>query len=133
VKFKIIYSHEIVEAPILSTVILETGVPINILEAKITPSEGEMIVDIPVSGEDLARVLEALRKHGIEVREVGPTIEINKEKCVMCGACISPCPTGAITMVGDELRVDDKLCIRCKACVYACPVRALTMASEGVT
>ena len=130
-KFKIIYSHEAVEAPILSTVILETGVPINILEAKITPSEGEMIVDIPASGEDLARVLESLKKHGVEIREVGPAIEINREKCVMCGACVSPCPTGAITMVDGELTIDDKLCIRCKACVYACPVRALTITSEG--
>ncbi len=130
-KFKIIYSHEIVESPILSTVILETGVPINILEAKITPSQGEMIIDVPVSGEELARVLEAFRKRGIEVREVGPAIEINRDKCILCGACVSPCPTGAIKLTGDELKIEDKLCIRCRACVYACPVKALTITSEG--
>ncbi|MHC1585998.1 MAG: 4Fe-4S binding protein [Candidatus Hecatellaceae archaeon] len=130
-KVKISYRHEKVGKPVLSTVILKTGVPLNILEAVVTPSRGEIVVDIPASGEQLERVLEALREEGVEVWELGPTIEIDREKCVLCGACVSPCPTGAITLTAEEITIDEQLCIRCKACVVACPFKALKIASES--
>jgi len=130
-KVKILYGHERIKKPVLSTVILETGVPLNILEASITPSRGEIIVDIPASGEQLEKVLEALRREGVEVSELGPTVEVDRERCILCGACVSPCPTGAITLTMEELKIDDQLCIRCRACVAACPLKALKITSEG--
>ena len=131
VKVKILYSHEQVKLPVLSTVILETGVPLNILEAKITPSEGEIVVEIPASGSRLEQVLNLLKSQGVEVCELGPAVEVDREKCVLCGACVSPCPTSAIKLHEDRLEIDDSLCIRCKACINACPFKALTLTSEG--
>ncbi|RLI25129.1 MAG: [Fe-S]-binding protein [Candidatus Hecatellales archaeon] len=130
-KIKILYTHERVKHPVLSTVILKTGVPLNILEASISPSRGELVVDVPASGDQLKAVIEALKAEGVEVRELGPTIEVDEEKCVLCGACVSPCPTGAITLTMERLEIDEQLCIRCKACVIACPFKALSMASTS--
>ena len=128
-KVKLFYSHERVKLPVLSTVILETGVPLNILEAKVTPSSGEIVVEIPATGEKLEKVIRALQEQGVKVQELGPAVTINVERCVLCGACVSPCPTGAIKLLEDRVEVDDSLCIRCKACAVACPFRAITIAS----
>ena len=129
-KVKILYKHEKVEKPILSTVILKTGIPLNILEASVTPSQGEIVVDSPAVGEQLEKVLQALREEGVEIKELGPTIEVDRDLCVLCGACVSPCPTGAITLTLQELKIDEQLCIRCKACIVACPFKALKITSE---
>ncbi|MHC1564360.1 MAG: DUF362 domain-containing protein, partial [Candidatus Hecatellaceae archaeon] len=90
---------------------------------------GEMVVDVPASGRQLEMVIEALKAEGVEVKELGPTIEVVKDKCVLCGACVSPCPTGAITLTMEKLEIDEQLCVRCKACVVACPFKALSMAT----
>jgi len=44
--------------------------------------------------------------------------------CIMCGACASECPVGAISE-GDSLYViDENSCISCGACAGVCPVGA---------
>jgi ferredoxin len=43
--------------------------------------------------------------------------------CVRCEACITACPTAAITMNG-TLRTDTDACIVCCACVKTCPTGA---------
>lgn len=48
------------------------------------------------------------------------------EKCIGCTACVSVCPTEAITGERNNLHViDPKLCIDCSACVRVCPVLAI--------
>ena len=47
------------------------------------------------------------------------------EKCIGCTACVSVCPTEAISGERKQLHyIDPKLCIDCDACVEACPVDA---------
>ncbi len=53
-------------------------------------------------------------------------LEINKEECIGCGACIDVCPFGALTMVGDIVEVDEQ-CTACGACLDVCPVDALSL------
>lgn len=50
--------------------------------------------------------------------------------CILCGACASQCPAGAIT-VGDSWSVNAEACLGCGACVSACPVSALHMAESA--
>jgi NAD-dependent dihydropyrimidine dehydrogenase PreA subunit len=127
-KLKLIYSRENLGKPILSEVISKTNLPINILEAKITLNTGEMLIDVPAAGEKLKEVSNLFRKAGLIVKEITRTIEIDYERCISCGACVSPCPVKAITQdMNWDLVFYEEKCIGCGICVNACPVRAIRM------
>jgi electron transfer flavoprotein alpha subunit len=53
-------------------------------------------------------------------------LEINKEECIGCEACVDACPFGALSMVDGIAEVDDK-CTACGACLDVCPVEALSL------
>ena len=55
-----------------------------------------------------------------------PLLEINREECTACGACVDVCPFGALSLVDDKLEVDEQ-CNACGACLDVCPVDALSL------
>lgn len=52
---------------------------------------------------------------------------VKQDECVACGACIKPCPTGAITGGTKKVsaHIDMDLCINCNACYQACNFLAI--------
>lgn len=52
---------------------------------------------------------------------------VKQDECVACGACIKPCPTGAITGGTRKVpaHIDMDLCINCNACYQACNFLAI--------
>jgi ferredoxin len=127
VRLKLIFSPEIMDKPILSDIILKTKVPINILVAKVgTAAWGEIIIDVKAEGKKLKSIIALLRKAKVEVSEITRILEIDYDKCVACGACVSPCPVKAIKQNPDwSIEFDEEKCIRCQICIYACPTQAI--------
>lgn len=126
-KLRLIYTHKQTGRPVLADTIMKTNVPINILEAQITPESGQMIVDVPVNNQKLREIISAFEIKGVKVQEIVSTVTIDFDKCISCGACVSPCPVSAITQKADwNIEYDEKKCVRCRVCVDACPVRAIT-------
>ena len=46
------------------------------------------------------------------------------DDCIMCGACESACPVGAISAGDTQYQIDESACIECGACAGTCPVGA---------
>ena len=55
-------------------------------------------------------------------------VEILKEKCTGCGACIKDCPAGAIKLE-DGRAAWLRKCIQCGHCVAVCPQNAVSIPS----
>ncbi len=59
--------------------------------------------------------------------------EVNRSRCVSCGACTHECPKGAITVwKGCYARVDLSLCIGCGRCAKACPAGSIELKTREV-
>lgn len=57
--------------------------------------------------------------------------EVDYEKCVACGLCVSYCPEAAIEKREDRKPVIDyRFCKGCGICAYECPQKAITMMKE---
>ena len=56
------------------------------------------------------------------------------KKCTGCAACVSSCPTGALTYEDSgnvrAFRSDDSRCIHCGACVRDCPESAVGLGHQ---
>jgi ferredoxin len=127
------FSEKIVEEPIISQIILDLKVPINIITAQVSSKGGEVLVEVP--DESLEKVVKEFRKRGAAV-SIPKLIEVDSEKCISCGACITLCPVEAITIDEDASVIFDKeKCIgsTCGACVDACPSRAIRSVKQNDT
>ncbi len=131
VKILIKLTEELVAKPTTAEIILEHKVPINIITAHVTSKGGDYLIDIP--DEWLETVVTAFRKKGATVT-LPNLIEIDKDKCFNCGACVSICPVEAITVAEDKsVNFDQETCVgsTCSACVEACPARAITSVKQN--
>ena len=131
VKILIKLSEELVAKPTTAEIILEHKVPINIITAHVTSKGGDYLIDIP--DESLETVVTAFRKKGAKVT-LPELIEIDKDKCFNCGACVSICPVEAITVAEDKsVNFDQEKCLgsTCSACVEACPAQAIKSVKQN--
>ena len=53
--------------------------------------------------------------------------KVDNEKCTGCEACVSECPSEAISMVDEKAVINEETCIDCGVCVDACPDEAISM------
>jgi NAD-dependent dihydropyrimidine dehydrogenase PreA subunit len=61
----------------------------------------------------------------VVVRQI---VHIDADRCNGCGACVSPCAEGAITIVnGKAVVVREELCDGAGFCIGVCPTGALTI------
>jgi len=119
------FAEELVEQPITSQIILELGVPINIITAHVNSKGGEILAEIP--DEALDKIVKAFREKGVEV-SIPKLVEVDSKECFSCGICVSLCPVEAILMDKDGSVVFDReKCVgsTCSVCVDACPTRAI--------
>lgn len=62
-------------------------------------------------------------------------VEIDIDKCIMCGICSRKCMSNAITVDRNSKTwsIERMGCVQCQACVNACPKKCLTMAAGYTT
>jgi len=54
-------------------------------------------------------------------------VEVNKDICIGCGACVGVCPVGALSLDEEgKAGSDPEICIDCGACLATCPMEAIS-------
>ena len=56
---------------------------------------------------------------------------MNKEKCVVCGICLTYCPVNSIEFKSDKYIINYDFCKGCGICSNECPKTAIDMIEEG--
>jgi ferredoxin len=59
-------------------------------------------------------------------------VELNVEGCTLCLACVSACPTGALSDNPDKpmLRFSEDACVQCGLCKATCPEKVITLVPQ---
>ena len=59
-------------------------------------------------------------------------VNVDKQKCTMCLACVGACPEGALLDAKDkpQLRFIERNCVQCGLCEKTCPEDAITLAQR---
>ena len=55
--------------------------------------------------------------------------QIEKNKCVSCGACAGVCPVAAIAAADGKYQIDPSKCINCGTCISLCPMSAIAVSA----
>lgn len=124
------FPKELLDKPVISTVITKFDLHFNILRADITQeSEGRMVLGLEGEGSSVAYAIAWLEEQGVNVKPLERTVVRDDDICTDCGACLVVCPSGALAIDLDSREVDfdaDK-CVACGTCVPVCPPRAMSI------
>jgi len=126
-KLVLTFPHLKVDKPIVYHLTKDFDLAFNILKARITPEdEGEMVLEISGSDENLKKGLEFMKAEGVIVEPLKKEVRWIEDKCTQCGACITICPTGAMKIDRPSMKIsfEKEKCIACELCVKPCPPRA---------
>jgi len=131
-KYILKFSSDVVDEPAIAKTVLETKTVINILRATVDYDEGTMVVSIDGDEKAREKVVASLRKKGVEVTRIQRSIINDETRCVACGACISVCPAGVLSLGKDKsLIIEKEKCHRCGICVQVCPRRSLRIQEQN--
>lgn len=114
--------------PIITELIREYELEINIYRARVTPNkEGYIAIDIKGEEEQIEEGLEFIRSFQVEVNLTMNSLLWDQDRCTGCGNCVSHCPTGALYVMDSrsmEISFQRDKCIECLSCIKNCPFGA---------
>lgn len=127
-KYILSFPSEIVEIPITHTFMSRFGLWTNILRAKIEPSSGgKLVIELRGDGDMIESAVRYAEAEGVTVRPLEHDVAVSRELCVDCGACVSICPSQALSLDPCTFRLvfEPDKCVVCGSCAEVCPVAAI--------
>lgn len=117
------FSKETANQPVVSRLIKDFNVELNILQAHITPEEdGTMFALFNGSDEDLNKALTYLKEIGVQTIFPSHRLKWQEDKCTHCGVCVGQCLPKALFVDKQTRQVvfDEDKCIVCELCIPTC-------------
>jgi len=116
--------------PIITMLIKEFDLEINIYRARVTPNkEGYIAIDITGEESLIEEGLAFIESLDVDINLTMNSLLWDKDRCTGCGNCVPHCPTDALHVMDNRTRKinfhRDK-CIECLNCVENCPFGACT-------
>ena len=130
IKISIYYPLNKITVPLVSTLIKEFDLQVNILHADISLNKtGKLVADVSGEEQNLDDALKFIERQGIEYRLFNKKLICHEELCVHCGACTAVCPSHALTMSGEtwSLEFHKEKCLVCGLCTKACPLNVMSL------
>ena len=130
--FVLSFHQATVQQPIAYHLIKDYNWIVNILRARITPNQeekGMLVIAVQGKRQEIHDGLEYLTRMGVNYQPLAQDVVWDKQKCTHCTACISQCPTGALSVIRPAMEVtfDKEKCIACELCLKVCPYKAVMM------
>lgn len=121
------FPKETTGKPIAGQLIKEYDLELNILKAFVDDDvNGTLLFEVSGEADNIEKGIAFIKKSGVDVKEVVSVIEVDKCKCVNCGACTAACVVGALEMDKEWcLKYYPDKCLECTLCIKACPTRAI--------
>ncbi len=129
-KKRVVFSYppHLVDQPVISRLVKDFDVTVNILRALVTPKEqGRMVLEISGARSAVEAGINYIKEMGMELQPLAQDVKWHDDRCIHCTACISICPTKALDVNRSSMEVSfhrDK-CIACELCIPACPYQAM--------
>ncbi|HOJ40509.1 MAG TPA: NIL domain-containing protein [bacterium] len=124
------FPPSLVDKPIISCLVKEFGLDFNILKAYVTPEEeGTLVLELKGEEEKITGAIAYLKQLGVKVELLSKEVEMVRERCTDCTACIPQCPAGALWLDQATYQVNftSEKCIACGICLKACPTKAMVL------
>ncbi len=122
-----------IDKPVISYVVKNFGIEINILQASITPEEdGRMFVIFRGKNQSINDALSYLEESRVQVILPTQNLVWNESRCVACSACVGQCISNAFTVDPKTFKVvyNSERCIACELCIPACSYKAVESVSD---
>jgi ferredoxin len=122
------YPSHLVDQPVISKLVKDYDLTVNILRARITPKEeGRLVLEMEGKRSALEAGLNYMKEIGVEVQSLAQDVKWYEDRCTHCTACISVCHPQALDVNRKTMEVSfnrDK-CIACELCIPVCPYQAM--------
>ena len=125
------YPRKLIEQPVISNLIKNYDLTVNISRARIgQDEEGKMVIEISGVAENLKAGLQYLKEIGVTFKLISKIIKRVDKRCTHCSACTVVCPSGALLIenrISMEVQFVEDKCTGCGLCIQACPYKAMEM------
>jgi ferredoxin len=122
------YPHHLVDQPVISKLVKDYDLVVNIMRARITPKEeGRLVLELTGKRAGLEAGFKYLSEVGVNIQPLAQDVKWHEDRCTHCTACISICPTKALDVERKKMEVSFKRdkCIACELCIPVCPYQAM--------
>jgi len=122
------FPKQTIEEPITYHLIRDYDLMVNILSAKVNPNEeGRMVIELSGRNKRMNNGIEYLKGLGVTIQSLVQDVTWDEQKCIHCTACISLCPSHALSVDRSQMLVsfNPDRCIVCGLCLKACPYHAI--------
>jgi L-aspartate semialdehyde sulfurtransferase ferredoxin len=122
------YPSHLVDQPVISNLVKDYDLIVNISRARITPrEEGRLVLEITGKKSGIEAGFKYLHEIGVRVQPLAQDVKWHEDRCIHCTACTGVCPTKALDVDRTTMEVSFKRerCIACELCIPACPYQAM--------
>jgi L-aspartate semialdehyde sulfurtransferase ferredoxin len=129
-KKRVVFSYppHMVDNPVISKLVKEYDLEVNILRARITPmEEGRLVLEIFGKRQSVEAGINYVREMGVEVQSLAQDVKWHEDRCTHCTACTSVCHSKALDIKRPEMMVsfNRDRCSACELCIPVCPYHAM--------